>query len=169
MRAIIVAAILGLAATPGVADVLENMDFSRDLSHWYTANGVDWNQHPQNPGTVNWSLSYDGSAKMVVSGTPGSVHLIQATHEMLTAADQLVIDVVTRGMYHATFIVEVGTDGHGGEYAQLVEPEDGEHQLVLSLEGAHRPGTMVKLVLVCWPGDDAACYVTNISHFRGDR
>jgi len=73
-------------------------------------------------------------------------------------------------MDHATFFVEVGSPGHGGETgAQLVEPEDGEHQIVLSLDGAHRPGTMVKLVLVCWPGDDATCYVTDISHFRGDR
>jgi hypothetical protein len=163
MRGLIVASVLLLAATTGAASVLGNMDFSSDLTNWYTANGVDWNAHPQTPGTVHWSSEYDGSAKMVVSGAPSSVDLFQGTREMLYASDKLVIDLVAENMTHATFAVQVGTDGYGGQSSQLTEPADGSHQLVVSLNGAYGPGTVVQLVLVCWPGENATCYVTNIS------
>jgi hypothetical protein len=150
------------------ADVLGNMTFSRNLTNWFTANGIDWYPHPQNPGTADWSEEYDGSAKLVVSGSPGSVHLLQATRTMLSAGDKLVVGLVAENMVHATLVVAIGTADYGGQYAQLVEPEDGEHQLVLDLNGHWQPGTMVMVALVCWPGNNATCYVTNIRQVRGN-
>jgi hypothetical protein len=155
-----------IVASPGVAQVLQNPNFSSGLDHWYTANGVDWREHPQTPGSVSWSNAHGGSALMVVSGAPSSVDLIQSTGEDLSPGDELIFHVWTSGMTSATFAVQVGTDGNGGESEQLVQPGDGEHRLVLRLRRSHDRGTLVQLVLVTWPGN-GMCWVTGVE--RGGR
>jgi hypothetical protein len=152
------------ASRRGVIDrvVLRNGDFSSGLDHWYTANGLDWREHPQAPGNVSWSPSYGGSAQMSVSGAPSSVNLIQATGADLLPGDVLTFDFVTSGMTAAQFAVQIGNSENGGERAALVEPGDGQHRLVMRLARRHARGTMIQLTLVTWPGA-ATCWVTDVS------
>jgi hypothetical protein len=150
-----------IVASPGVAQVLRNPDFASGLDHWYTANGVDWREHPQTPGSVNWSDSHGGSAVMVAGGAPSSVNLIQSTGEALSAGDELIFNVWTSDMRSGTFAVQIGTDGNGGERVALVEPQDGAHRLVMRLERNHDRGTMIQLTLVTWPGT-STCWVGNV-------
>jgi hypothetical protein len=150
------------SASTSTAQVVLNSDFTTGLDNWYTANGLDWRQHPQTPGTVGWSSSYAGSAQMSVSGAPSSVNLFQAIGKDLAAGDELVFDVVTSGMTAATFAVQIGSDGNGGESVALVEPPDGQHQVVMTLSRPQARGTQLQVTLVTWPGA-ATCWVTSVS------
>jgi hypothetical protein len=161
VRSIMAAGAALLVAVAGRAQVLANPHFTSGLDHWYVANGVDWREHPQTPGSVTWSSAYGGSARMSVSGAPSSVHLIQSTNDVLTEGQQLVFEVWTAGMTSATFLVEIGTMGSGGETAQLTEPADGQHRLALTLTRRHEAGTAIRLILVTWPGS-ATCWVTSV-------
>ena len=98
---------------------------------------------------------------MSVSGAPSSVNLIQATGADLLPGDVLTFDFVTNGMTAAQFAVQIGNSENGGERAALVEPGDGQHQLVMRLARRHARGTMIQLTLVTWPGA-AICWVTEV-------
>jgi len=136
--------------------LVNNGEFETSIDHWYT--GFENIDHPSTWGTAEWSPDYGGSAHMTVSGAPSFVELYQPIQTFLCPGDTITAHIYKDDMSNAGEVnLRIGSEWDLPFGQRAVSPTGaGEYDVSLVCDKFYAPGTILRIVLVVWPGSGEA-------------
>ena len=145
---------------------LPNEDFTANLGYWFESHEIRAQDPANQPGSVEWSSEYGGSAHLTVSGAPSEVSLVGYTNTILYPGDSVVCHVTHTDMTgFGSFGLRIGGDYNDFSVDKSSSP-GGESDVILSITNFYLPGTPIRMWLVVWPGSGEA-WVHSIHLMRG--
>ncbi len=135
---------------------LENEEFTSSLEPWMTC-FENRAGHSTTPGTAEWSSDYDGSAHLVVSGSPSVVGVGTQIGTTLYPGDTVWMRVTSTdmtGFGHTLLTLGAALPTAEVPFQDIASVPDGAGtwDVALVCSYFHGPGTALVAMTVVWPG-----------------